>query len=117
MENKNNFREKLVKSIINFQKDYRKLEKEILQSIYGYIEEEVITMDLEVLQNKNGDYSKMTEEEKKKFDELNDALDALYVHIKKMNTIMKYYKRKRREGKKITFFDDTKSKNNTNRNN
>jgi hypothetical protein len=57
----------------------------------------------------------MTEEEKKKFHDLNDALDILYDHIQKMNKIMKYYKRKRverkiekmREGQRIIFYDDT----------
>jgi ribosome-binding ATPase YchF (GTP1/OBG family) len=118
MENKDSFREKLVKILIDdFDKDYIRTEKEILQAIYDYIEEEMITMDIEVLQNKDGDYSKMTKEEKKKFDDLNDALDALYVHIQKMNTIMKYYKKRRPERKKIIFYDYTKSKNNTNRNN
>jgi ribosome-binding ATPase YchF (GTP1/OBG family) len=118
MENENNFRQKLVEILIDFDKDYRKLEKELLQAIYDYIEEEMITMDLEVLQNKDGDYSKMTKEEKKKFDELNDALDALYVHIQKMISVMNYYYRKReRRRKKINMFKDMKDKNNTNKGN
>jgi hypothetical protein len=117
MASENNFRQKLVEILIDFDKDYRKLEKELLQAIYDYIEEEMITMDLEVLQNKDGDYGKMTKEEKKKFDELNDALDALYVHMQKMITIMNYYKKKRPERRKRNVFEDMKDKNNTNKGN
>jgi hypothetical protein len=117
MENEVNHRQKLVKILIDFDKDYRKLEKELLQAIYEYIEEEMITTDLDALKNKDGDYSKMTKEEKKKFDELNDALDALYNHIEKMNTIMNYYKKRRPERKKKTHFDVMKDKNNTNKGN
>jgi formylmethanofuran dehydrogenase subunit A len=117
MENEVNFRQKLVKILIDFDKDYRKLEKELLQAIYDYIEEEMITMDLEVLQNKDGDFCKMTKEEKKKFDELNDALDALYNHFEKMNTIMNYYKKRRPERRKRNMFEVMKDKNNTNKGN
>jgi alpha-glucuronidase len=124
MESLNDFIVDLTIKIISSQKDYERLELEILDTIYDFIEKEAIKVD-EMIEKKDCDFDKLTDEEKRKFEELNEALEIMYDHREKMEKILKYYKKRRgerkiekkREGQKIIFYDDTKAINNTNTNN
>jgi NifB/MoaA-like Fe-S oxidoreductase len=120
MENKDNLRQKLAKVIIEYQNDYVKLEKNILITICDDF--------LEQLGDALNEYDNMSEEEKKKLDEIDEAAGILDEHIEKMDKILKYYvykkperkARKMRESNKIIFYDDTNAINgsdNTNRKN
>jgi hypothetical protein len=117
MENKDNLRQKLAEVITDFENDYVKLEEKILETIYDDF--------LEQLSIGISEYDNMSEEERKKLDEIDEAAGILDAHIAKMEKILKYYVckkperkiRKMREGNKIIFYDDTNAINNTNNTN
>jgi hypothetical protein len=125
MENNNNLREKLVKVIIENKNNYVELERKILITICDDF--------LEQLDKYLENYEKLSEEEKKNLDEIDEAAYIMDNHCDKMDKILAYYvyKRKERkiekkekemhERKKILFYDDTDAinddSNNTNRKN
>jgi siroheme synthase (precorrin-2 oxidase/ferrochelatase) len=99
MENLNDFTVDLTIKIISSRNDYEQLELEILDTIYDYIEKEAIKMD-EMLEKKNYDFDKLTDDEKRRFEEINEALEVMYKHREKMEKILKYYKKRRGKNKK-----------------
>jgi hypothetical protein len=125
MENNNNLREKLVKVIIENKNNYVELERKILITICDDF--------LEQLDKYLENYEKLSEEEKKNLDEIDEAAYIMDNHCDKMDKILAYYVYKRKERKiekkekemhereKILFYDDTDAinddSNNTNRKN
>jgi hypothetical protein len=129
MANENNLnkdlREKLVKVIIENKNNYVELERKILITICDDF--------LGQLDKYLDNYEKLSEEEKKNLDEIDEAAYIMDNHCDKMDKILAYYVYKRKERKiekkekemhereKILFYDDTDAinddSNNTNRKN
>jgi Fe2+ transport system protein B len=108
---------KLVKVLIENKDNYEKLEENILETIYNDF--------LERLEDGVENYEDLTQEEKDRLNEVEEAAYILDIHMVKMDKILKYYKykkperriRKMREGERIIFYDDTNAINKTNNTN